>query len=168
VIAYRTTAASKQAMLTEIEFLLQDRALKIHREFDQLLSELGNYRVPDSSITQDSVIALGLAVANKQHASASRNGGGINRELFYELNFGTVGPPPSWLDRQKITTDGPAWGLVRVVREVSDPREINEYQADALTGELGAKLAQGWRVAEPAALDKLGLRLDSDGKLIRT
>ena len=86
VIARTTTQASKQAMLTEIEFLLQDRTLKIHRDFDQLLSELANYRLPDTSITQDSVVALGLAVANKPHASASRSAGGINRELFYELN----------------------------------------------------------------------------------
>lgn len=46
------------------------------------------------------------------------------RNLF-ELNGGTLGPPPSWLDRQKITTDGPSFGLVPVVRDVSDPREIS-------------------------------------------
>jgi hypothetical protein len=28
-------------------------------------------------------------------------------------------------------------------------------------------LAEGWTIAEPAALDKLGLRLDEDGKLER-
>jgi hypothetical protein len=166
VIARTTTKESKQAMLTEIEIRLQDRTLKIHRDFDQLLGELASYRELDGSITQDSVIALGLAVANKQHASASGSGSGINRELFYQLNSDTVGPPPSWLDRQKITTDGPSWGLVRVVRDVTDPREISEYQADAFTGELAKMLAQGWTVADPAALDKLGLRLDVDGMLI--
>jgi hypothetical protein len=29
-------------------------------------------------------------------------------------------------------------------------------------------LAQGWKVADPAALDKLGLRLDAEGKLSST
>jgi hypothetical protein len=28
-------------------------------------------------------------------------------------------------------------------------------------------LAEGWTIADPAALDKLGLRLDEDGKLER-
>ena len=73
-----------------------------------------------------------------------------------------------WLDQQKITTDGPAYGLVRVVRDVSDPRELSEYQADALTGELEAMLAQGWTVADPTSLEKLGLRVDAQGTLTRT
>jgi hypothetical protein len=59
------------------------------------------------------------------------------------LNGGGRTPPPRWLDREKITTDGPAFGLVPVVRDVSDPREISKYQADALTGELAEMLAQG-------------------------
>jgi len=159
VIEHTTTEASKQAMLTEIELRLQQQTLKIHREFDQLLTELANYRVPDKQIVQDSVMALGFAVANADKANARAAGGGINRELFYELNGGTLGPSPSWLNRQKITTDGPSWGLVPVIRDVSDPRELNRYKADALTGELEAMLARGWRVADPAALDKLGLRL---------
>jgi hypothetical protein len=51
LVPYTTTQASKQAMLTEIEILLQERTLKIHPDFAQLLAELGNYRQPDGSIT---------------------------------------------------------------------------------------------------------------------
>jgi hypothetical protein len=112
-------------------------------------------------------MALGFAVSKADHAHA-RGSAGINRELFYELNFGTAGPPSWWLDRQKITTDGPGFGLVRVVRDVSDPREISEFKVDAFTGELEAMLAQGWRAADPASLDKLGLRVDSEGTLSGT
>jgi hypothetical protein len=168
VIEHTTTQASKQTMLTEIELRLQQQTLKIHRDFDQLLTELANYRVPDKPLVQDSVMALGFAVANADKANARAAGGGINRELFYELNGGTLGPPPSWLNRQKITTDGPSWGLVPVVCDVSDPREMSEYKADAMTGELEKMLAQGWRVKDPASLDKLGLRLDADGRLSDT
>jgi hypothetical protein len=57
---------------------------------------------------------------------------------------------------------------VRVVRDVSDPREISEFKVDAFTGELEAMLAQGWRVADPASLAKLGLRVDSEGTLSGT
>jgi hypothetical protein len=166
VIEHTTTEASKQAMLTEIELRLQQQTLRIHRDFHQLLAELAYYRFPDKSITQDSVMALGFAVASADHAHARTAGGRINRELFYELNGGTVGPPRSWLDRQKITTDGPSYGLVRVVRDVSDPREMSAYQADALTGELAEMLAQGWKVEDPSALGKLGLRLEANGRLI--
>ena len=48
-----------------------------------------------------------------------------------ELNSGASAPPPWWLDQQKVATDGLSYGLVRVVREVSDPRELSAYQADA-------------------------------------
>jgi hypothetical protein len=166
VIEHATTQASKQAMLTEIELRLQQQTLKIHCDFDQLLAELIEYRFPDGAITQDSVMSLGFAVANAEHAHARAAGGSINRQLFYELNGGMPGPPSSWLNRQKITTDGPSWGLVRVVREVNDPREISSYKADALTGQLEEMLEQGWRVADHAALEKLGLGLDDDGKLV--
>ena len=69
-----------------------EQTLKIHRDFDQLLAELAGYRLPDGSITQDSVVALGLAVsyAQRAHADAAP---GINRQLFHELNFGTASPP---------------------------------------------------------------------------
>jgi hypothetical protein len=163
-IEHRTTLASKQAMLTAIELHLQQQTLKIHPDFDQLLAELAGYRFDDGSITQDSVIALGLAVTYAHRAHARNSGGRINHELFRELN-GLPGPPSSWLDRQKLTTDGPSYGLVRVVREVSDPRELSQYQADALTGELEEMLKQGWKVENPAALEKLGLRLDTQGQL---
>lgn len=166
VIDQTTTEASKQVMLTEIELRLQQQTLKIHRDFQQLLAELADYRFPDKSITQDSVMALGFAVANAQYAHARMAGGSINRELLYELNGGAAGAPSWWLDRQKITTDGPSYGLVPVVRDVSDPREMSRYQADALTGELAEMLIEGWRVEDPATLAKLGLRLDANGGLI--
>lgn len=44
LVPYTTTQASKQAMLTEIEILLQEQTLKIHSDFGQLVAELGNYR----------------------------------------------------------------------------------------------------------------------------
>jgi len=165
LIEFTTTRESKQAMLIEIEIMLQQRTLKIHSDFDQLLRELTDYRLSEGSIRQDSVMALGFAVANQNHASAVGSGSGINRELFRELNFGTATPPSWWLDRQKITTDGPSYGLVPVVRDVGDPREMSRYQADALTPELQEMLTEGWRVEDPAALDKLGLRLDAKGRL---
>jgi hypothetical protein len=73
-IAYTTTKATKLLMLTAIELHLQQRTLTIHRDFDQLFSELAAYREPDRSITQDSVMALGLAIANAEHAHARGSG----------------------------------------------------------------------------------------------
>jgi hypothetical protein len=70
LIEYTTTKASKQQMLTAIELHLQQRALKIHPQFDQLLDELSNYRDPEGSIVQDSVMALGIAVSNAEFAQA--------------------------------------------------------------------------------------------------
>ncbi len=57
------------------------------------------------------VMALGFAVTNRHHANAL-TGGRINWELFYELT--TYLAPPWWLDRQKLATNGPSVGLVRV------------------------------------------------------
>ena len=115
LIEHTTTQASKQAMLTEIEIQLQQETLKIHPAFQQLLVELADYRLPDGSITQDSVMALGFAVANRHRAHAVTLGR-INTELFYELND-LPGPPASWFDRQKLTRDGLSFGLVRVELE---------------------------------------------------
>lgn len=47
VIEQTTTQASKQAMLTEIETLLEQQTLKIHYEFGRLLAELSHYRLPE-------------------------------------------------------------------------------------------------------------------------
>jgi hypothetical protein len=105
LIEHTTTQASKQAMLTEIELLLQKQTLKIHPDFQQLLAELADYRLPDDSLTQDSVMALGFAVANGEHAHARASGGRINRKLLYELN--DLGPPPEWYDRPKFATSPP-------------------------------------------------------------
>jgi hypothetical protein len=146
VIEHTTTQASKQAMLTKIELLLQKKTLKIHPDFHELLTELADYRLPDGSITQDSVMALGFAVANADHASASGSGARVNRELFYELNGGTPGPPSWWLDRQKIATDGLSYGLVKLNPPPGSDRP--PYRADSLTGELDEMLAQGWTRAE--------------------
>jgi hypothetical protein len=86
VIEQTTTQASKQAMLTEIETLLEQQTLKIHSAFQQLLAELADYRQPDSAITQDSVMALGFAVMNAYHAHGVDSRGRIDRRLFHELN----------------------------------------------------------------------------------
>ena len=86
VIPHTTTHASKQAMLTKLEILLQEQTLKVHPNFEQLLAELADYRLPDTSITQDSVIALGLAVANADRAHDIVSTGHIDRRLFRELN----------------------------------------------------------------------------------
>jgi hypothetical protein len=114
LIEHTTTQASKRAMLTEIEILLQEGTLKIHSEYSQLLTELRNYRLPDVSIAQDSVMALGFAVSNRHQASSSATGGRILVDLMRKLNGRTRTPPTSWLDQQKITTDGPWFGLVRL------------------------------------------------------
>jgi hypothetical protein len=154
LIEQKTTQASKQALLTELEILLQQQTLKIHPEFQQLLAELADYRLPDGTLTQDSVMALGFAVLNRQHAHAVASGGRINPRLFHALN-NLGGPPPGWYDRQKITIDGPAFGLVKLNPPPGSDRP--QYLADALTGELEEMLAQGWTAADPAALDELGL-----------
>jgi hypothetical protein len=74
VIEYTTTKSSKQQMLTALELHLQQRTLKIRRDFDQLLSELVAYRDPEGSLVQDSVIALGIAVVNADFAHARSSG----------------------------------------------------------------------------------------------
>jgi hypothetical protein len=110
-------------------------------------------------------MALGFAVEHAGLASAAGSGHGIDRQLFYELNGGHRSPPSRWRDAQKITIDGPSYGLVPIVRDVSDPREISEYQADALTKELEEKLAEGWKVRDPETLERLGLCLGTDGRI---
>jgi hypothetical protein len=75
LIEHTTTQASNQQMLTEIEMLLQEQTLKIHAEFQQLLAELADYRLEDSTLTQDSVMALGFAVTNADRAHAVSSAG---------------------------------------------------------------------------------------------
>jgi hypothetical protein len=152
LIEQTTTQASKERMLTELEILLQEQTLKIHPEFQQLLTELADYRLPDSSITQDSVMALGFAVLNRQHAHAIASLGRINSTLLYELN-NLPGPPPWWLDQRKLAR-GPTYGLVRL-NPPPDCAVRGSYLADALTDQLETMLAQGWTVNDPADLDKL-------------
>jgi hypothetical protein len=167
VIGHTTTEASKQAMLTEIELRLQQQTLKIHRDFHQLHAELADYRFPDKSITQDSVMALGFAVANADHAHARTAGGSINRELLYELNSSTFGPPRSWLDTQKITADGPSFGLIPG-HYPPDPEHGGvrfPYQAEI--EEIPTLLTKGWTPDDPASLEKFGYRIDAQGTLTR-
>lgn len=170
LIPHTTTQASKQAMLTEIEILLQERTLKINPQFRQLLTELTNYREQDGSITQDSVMALGFAISNRHQASSASSGGRILVDLTRELNGGSATPPSSWLDKQKLATDGPSFGLVLLNPPPGSDR--TPYQADALgygrdgySTELEAMLEDGWTVADPTALERLELRLNDDGKL---
>ena len=108
VIEYTTTKATKLQMLTAIELHLQQRTLAIHRDFDQLLSELAAYREPDGSITQDSVTALGLAVANAEHAHARGSG----RESVLDLELFT----DAWYD----------WYEVRRLRSHNDLLNDND------------------------------------------
>jgi hypothetical protein len=153
LIEHTTTRASKQAMLTAIELALQAQTLKIHPDFRQLLGELADYRLPDDSITQDSVIALGLALSNAQHAHALASGGRLNRKLLGASRH--HGPPPDWYDRQKITTDALSFGLVHVQPPPGSNR--GPRHAEAFNGELERLLSQGWTVADPAVLERLGL-----------
>ena len=170
LIAHTTTKASKQTMLTEIEILLQERTLKINPQFRQLLTELTNYHEQDGSIVQDSVMALGFAVSNRHQASCAFSGGRVLVDLMRELNGGSATPPSSWLDKQKLATDGPSFGLVRLNPPPNSDRA--PYQADALgygrdghSTQLEAMLADGWTIADPDALTRLELRLNDDGKL---
>jgi hypothetical protein len=81
LIEFTTTKSSKQQMLTAIELRLQQGTLKIPPEFEQLLAELGDYREPEGSIVQDSVIALGIAIANTDLAHT----GSSTRESVLDL-----------------------------------------------------------------------------------
>jgi hypothetical protein len=166
VIEHTTTQASKQGMLTEIELHLQQQTLKIHPDFDQLLGELAGYHLPDKAIVQDSVMALGFAVANADEAHA-RAASGINRELFYELNGGPVGPPPHWLDRQKITTNGPSFGLIPGHRPPDSDHGGVRYPYQAEIEEIPDLLTQGWAPDDSADLEKFGYRIDAHGGLAR-
>jgi hypothetical protein len=167
LIPHTTTQTSKNEMLTEIEILLQRQTLKIHSDFRQLLTELANYRLPDGSITQDSVMALGFAVSNRHHANSSTSGGRVNLQLFRELNFGTAAAPSWWLDRQKITTDGPAFGLIPGHHAPDPERDGVRLPYQAEIEEIPPLLAKGWTPDDPTMLEKFGYRISAQGKLTR-
>jgi hypothetical protein len=156
VLEQTTTQASKQAMLTALELLLQQRSLKIHHSFQELLAELADYRLPDDSLTQDSVMALGFAVANREHAHARASGGRVNRELFYELN--DLGPPPEWYDRPKF--GNLAAGLIAGHRAPDEEHGGVRHRYRAEPHEVPGLLAQGWEPDDPAILDALDLPAD--------
>jgi hypothetical protein len=155
LIEHTTTQASKQAMLTELEILLQQQTLKIHPDFQQLLAELADYRLPDSSITQDSVMALGFAVTHADQAHAVASGGRLNRRLLYELND-LPGPPPGWYERPKF--GNPAAGLIPGRRAPDEEHGGVRHSYKAEVDEVPGLLAQGWTPDDPAILDELGLR----------
>lgn len=156
LIEHTTTQASKQTMLTGLEIQLQQQTLKIHPDFQQLLAELADYRLPDSSLTQDSVMALGFAVTNAHHAHAVASGGGINRDLFHELND-LPGPPPGWYDQPKFGK--PAVGLIPGRRAPDEEHDGIRLPYQAEVDEVPGLLAQGWTPDDPAILDELGLRV---------
>ena len=108
LIEYTTTKATKQQMLTALEFHLQQRTLKIHREFAQLLSELTAYQEPEGSIVQDSVMALGIAVASAEFAHAESSGS------------------ESVLDLEPFTDDWYRWYEVRRLRSNEDLLNDND------------------------------------------
>jgi len=68
-------------VLTERELLFQQQILNIHARVGQLPPQLFNYSVLDSSIRQDSVMALGFAVTHRHRAHNTPSGGRINRSL---------------------------------------------------------------------------------------
>jgi hypothetical protein len=108
-IELTTTAGSKQALLTELEIRLQEQTLKIDPGFQQLVSELRDYRLPAGSTADDSVMALGFAVTHAHHAHAVKPGGRINGPLLLYLN-GLAKRPPGWLDKHLqpgLTMRGP-------------------------------------------------------------
>ena len=112
-------------------------------------------------------MTLGFAVINAHRAHAVASGGDVNRRLFRELND-LGGPPLEWYDRQKLTTDGPAFGLIPG-HHAPDPEHGGQrfpYQAEV--DELPGLLARGWTPDDPAILDKLGLRVDAQGTPTRT
>jgi hypothetical protein len=155
LIEHITTQASKQAMLTELELLLQQQTLKIHPGFQQLLAELADYRLPDGSITQDSVMALGFAVTHAHQARAS--GGRINGRLFRELNDLPGRPPQWWLDRRKF--GDPAAGLIPGHRAPDEAHGGVRHRYRAEVEEVPGLLAEGWTPDDPAILDELALRV---------
>jgi len=155
LIEHTTTQASKQAMLTELELLLQQRTLKIHPKFDQLLAELTDYRLPDGSLTQDSVMALGFAVTHAHQAHAS--GGRLHARLFRELNDLTGRPPLSWWDERKF--GDPAAGLIPGRRAPDEAHGGVRHAYKAEAEQVPCLLAEGWTPDDPAVLDELGLRV---------
>ena len=110
LIEHTTTKASKQQMLTAIELHLQQRSLKIHSRFRELLDELTDYRQPEGSIPQDSVMALGFAVANAGYAHARWSGREASSISSRTQTPGTTGTTPAVSDLRKTcsTTTTPA------------------------------------------------------------
>ena len=106
-------------------------------------------------------MALGFAVANADHAHARTAVGSINRELLYELNSGTFGPSRSWLDRQKITTDGPSFGLISGHYPPDPERGGVRFPYQAEIEEIPSLLTKGWTPDDPASLEKFGYRIDA-------
>jgi hypothetical protein len=155
LIMHTTTKASKEAMLTELEILLQQKTLKIDPKFQQLLAELADYRLPDSSLTQDSVMALGFAVTHAHEAHAS--GGRLHARLLRELNDLPGRPPLSWWDKRKF--GDLAAGLIPGRRAPDEAHGGVRHPYKAEAEQVPGLLAEGWTPDDPAVLDELGLRV---------
>ena len=117
-------------------------------------AELADYRLPDGSLTQDSVMALGFAVTHAYEAHAS--GGRIHARLFSELNDLLGRPPQWWLDRRKF--GDPAAGLIPGHRAPDEAHGGVRHRYRAEVEQVPGLLAEGWTPDDPAILDELGLR----------
>src|SRR5712691_6053204 len=90
-------------------------------------------------------VSLQHAESRRHHARASTRS---LSELFYELNPHIAGPPGWWLDRQKLATNGPSVGLVRVEFEdgsathydPDDPADCR--RVEAIRAETAGRLGQ--------------------------
>jgi hypothetical protein len=165
LIEHTTTQATKEAMLTELETQLQQQTLKIHPEFQQLLAELADYRLPEGSLAQDSVMAIGFAVLHRHHAHAVSSGGRIDRRLLRALNSD---PYAAWLDeRERAREQAEAWvaegwepdGTVRMLRRmriVSDSGTYDvEQEYSAEKSEIPELLRQGATPIKPEMMPAL-------------
>jgi hypothetical protein len=104
-------------MLTAIELMLQQRTLKINASFRQLLDELTEYRVPDSSVTQDSVMALGFAVANAEHAhSRGARASVLDLEPFTDQWY-------AWYEARRTESEIDMWNDNDARRGIIPPAE---------------------------------------------
>jgi hypothetical protein len=88
-----TTSMSKTRALGELQYLIEKYNLSFDaRACPELDTELRGYRVPDTHIRQDTVMALAIAVANATHAQ-NPTGGRILKFKSYGLDIG-VPPEP--------------------------------------------------------------------------
>jgi hypothetical protein len=88
-----TTSMSKQRALGELQYLIEKYNFSFSAEqCPELDRELRGYRTPDTHISQDTVLALAIAVANATHAH-NPTAGRILKFKSYGLDIG-VPPEP--------------------------------------------------------------------------